>query len=479
MKIMIKYRLFLAMLAATGTVVVCMFLIMQWSIDRGFLRYVNTIEQERLDRLAVELRQTFAKQGNWEPLRNDSVTRSRLIESTFPRDRLEPAEKRAGEEAERGRPPIPGLPPRAVHQFEMRVLLLDAEHRSVFGPAITDERVDLLPIILHGKTVGYLGVLPRKLLTDALQLRFVKQQKLAMGMVAVTMLLVSAGLSFPLANHLVHPVRTLAAATHRLASGRFDTRVEVTSRDELSQLGRDFNSLALALEKNEQARRQWVADISHELRTPLAILRGEIEAVQDGIRHATPEAIGSLHGEVMQLSRVVDDLYQLSLSDVGALSYLKEKLDLADVLIQSLDLFRSEFAAKNISLMVEIQDGAAFPVFADGERLHQLFDNLFENSLKYTDPGGELFVRLECRDDLSTVNLQDSSPGVPEDNLERLFDRLFRVEGSRSRTSGGAGLGLAICKNIVEAHEGTIAALPSPLGGVWIRVELPLTGRQA
>jgi two-component system sensor histidine kinase BaeS len=470
---MIKYRLFLAMLAATGTVVVCMFLIMQWSVDRGFLRYVNTIEQERLERLAGELRQTFSEQGNWEALRNDPIRRSRLIESTFPKDRLEPPEKNSREDAGRDLSTPPGLL-RGPRQFEMRVMLLDVERKPVFGPPISDERLNLTEIRLHGKTVGYLGILPRKHLTDALQLSFVKQQKLAMALIAGAMLLVSVGLAFPLANHLVGPVRTLAAATHRLASGHFDTRVEATSADELGQLARDFNSLALALEKNEQARRRWVADISHELRTPLSILRGEIEAIQDGIRQATPEAIGSLHGEVMQLNRLVNDLYQLSLSDVGALTYRKAEQDLAAVLSQTLDSFRAEFITKNIALRTIIEQGKTIPIFADDERLHQLFENLLGNALKYTDPGGELLVRLECRNRLATVHFQDSAPGVTGDELDRLFERLYRVENSRNRASGGAGLGLAICKNIVEAHEGTIAALPSPRGGVWIKVDLPV-----
>jgi two-component system sensor histidine kinase BaeS len=278
-----------------------------------------------------------------------------------------------------------------------------------------------------------------------------------------------------LARRLVRPIRALASATHRLAAGQFDIRVPVGSSDELGHLARDFNSLAVTLEKNEQARRQWVADISHELRTPLAVLRGEIEALQDGIRQPTPDSVRSLHGEVLRLSRLVDDLYQLSLSDLGALTYRKENLDVAELLTEALTSYRPELAQKEIRLTLELPRRGTAKVFGDPERLHQLFANVLDNALKYTDAGGALAIRLDVGDGQARLDFQDSAPGVPESKLERLFDRLYRVETSRNRAAGGAGLGLAICRNIVEAHAGRITAQPSPLGGVWIRITLPLT----
>lgn len=357
----------------------------------------------------------------------------------------------------------------------MRFFLLDEAKRPLVASAEINDHCQLKEIRHHNRIVGYLGLLPRREFSDERQLRFLKEQRSALALAAVSLLLVAGGLSLPLANRLVRPIRTLTEATGRLASGEFAVRVPVTSADELGQLARDFNSLALTLENNEQARRQWVADISHELRTPLAVLRGEIEALQDGIRKATPEAVTSLHGEVLRLSRLVDDLYQLSMSDIGAVTYRKEELDLSEVLGEALDLFRPEFARKSIALRAELPSGREFPLFADRQRLRQLFTNLLENSLKYTDGGGALEVELERRDGHALVHFRDSQPGVAKGELERLFERLYRVEGSRSRISGGAGLGLAICRNIVMAHEGGIEAFPSPLGGVWIRVDLPLT----
>jgi two-component system sensor histidine kinase BaeS len=172
----------------------------------------------------------------------------------------------------------------------------------------------------------------------------------------------------------------------------------------------------------------------------------------------------------------VDDLYQLSLFDIGALSYRKTELDLRALLADAVASFRAEFDQKGISLDAKLTCNGDCSVFADPGRLHQLFDNLLDNALKYTDPGGELSVRLACQGKLATLEFADSTPGVAPQDLEKLFDRLYRVENSRNRALGGAGLGLAICKNIVEAHEGTIRALPSPKGGILISIELPLTG---
>jgi two-component system sensor histidine kinase BaeS len=228
------------------------------------------------------------------------------------------------------------------------------------------------------------------------------------------------------------------------------------------------------MEHNEEARRRWVADISHELRTPLTFLRSQVEAILDGVRQPTTESVKAVHNEIMRFTRLVDDLYQLSMSDVGAQTYRKDEVAVSEVIQQAVSIFSPDFSAKSIALHCEAIDNVT--VFGDAERLRQLFGNLLDNSLKYTDPGGELRIRV-CKDSGRVmIDFQDSAPGVPETELEKLFERLYRLESSRSRATGGAGLGLAICRNIVEAHEGTILAKPSPLGGVWIRVNLPCYG---
>jgi len=484
MKIGITHRLFLAILAAAALAVVSMFLIMQWSIERGFRRYIDSQEQAQLIRLAERLEEGFANQGSWDFLKTDPLRWQQLIAASFPPQAPGPQDR------ERPGPPWPGSAPGMpggrdagpAHPFmppgfRDRFYLLDAEKRPLIAPAGITDTADLKPLRHHGQVVGHLGLYPHRRVTDEHQKRFLKDQRLALSLMAGVLVLLAGGLSMPLANRLVRPIRALATATRRLSAGQFQTRVPVSSTDELGQLARDFNSLAQTLENNEQARRQWVADISHELRTPLAVLRGEIEAIQDDIRLPTADAISSLHNETLRLGRLVDDLYQLSLYDLGALAYRKTEQDCALILGQAVDSFRPEFASHTITLLYEPPNGEARHLFADGERLRQLFHNLLENSLRYTDPHGTLIVRLEYTDSDALIHFQDSAPGVPSEAMERIFERLYRVETSRSRATGGAGLGLSICRNIVEAHQGRIEAQQSPLGGLWLRVTLPLTGR--
>lgn len=473
MKIGMTYRLFLSILAATGLALLCMVLIMLWSIERGFHQYLSTLDQGRLEVMAVKLEQTYAEHGSWDFLRdNPGFWIGRLL-SSQPDD---VAAERMKEPIRPGEGPPPPGPPRGAHRPFPRLILLDAERKPLFGRPSGDEEVNFRTIVHKGETVGYLGFLPPRHFLNPQQLQFLSRQKLSLGLAAAGMVLVVVIFSLPLANRLVRPIRAMAAATHHIASGKYAIRVPVSSSDELGQLARDFNAMALTLEKNEKERRQWVADISHELRTPLAVLRGEVEALLDGIRAVTPETVRSLHAEVLRLNRLVDDLYQLSLSDLGALAYRKEDLDLSGVLGDTVEHYRTEFARKGVALRAHLPEGDGITVFGDRERLSQLFGNLLDNSLKYTAEGGELVIRLECHDGRAIVDFQDSAPGVPVGELERLFDRLYRLEGAMSEASGGAGLGLAICRNIVEAHDGTISAHPSPLGGVLIRVAMPVAG---
>jgi len=469
MKIGITYRLFFSLLGATCLAILSFFLIMRWSVDREFFQYLGTIDQARLEQIAVELGQNYEVHGNWaflkaDPPRWDSgplMPPERDGVHTALRERRGPANRGASFSPQPLRRPA-------------RLVILDENRAPVFGSNLPGENVNFQPVIARGRTVGYVGLLSPKHFLHPMQMRFLAKQRLALSFAAFGIVLVVMIISLPLARRLVRPIKAMAAATHAIASGRYGTRIPVASSDELGWLARDFNEMAKTLEQHEKERSQWVADISHELRTPVAVLRGEVEALLDGVRTITPERVRSLHAEILRLNRLVDDLYQLSLSDIGALSYRKENIDVVRVLEESLGTYLAEFGRKRIALRAHIPEEAGITVFADRERLTQLFANLFENSLRYTDEGGELSVNVKSEGPFAVLEFQDSKPGVAEQDLHRLFDHLYRVEGSRSRKTGGAGLGLAICKRIVEAHGGTISAHPSPAGGLLIRIALPL-----
>ena len=189
--------------------------------------------------------------------------------------------------------------------------------------------------------------------------------------------------------------------------------------------------------------------------------------------HRSKVALSSLHAEIMRLNRLVDELYQLSLSDVGALTYHKTTTDAVALLEETVDSLAGEFDKVDIEVALDNRLGEAVFLHADPDRLSQLYLNLLSNSLKYTRPGGRLDITASQEPGRLLLDFNDTAPGVPEDALTHLFERFYRVDDSRNRATGGAGLGLAICRNIVEAHQGDIVAKASPLGGLWVRVELP------
>lgn len=481
MKISITHRLFLAIILAAGLAVLSMVLIMQWSVRQGFMRYLNTMEKAGISRLAASLEEGYRPESGWDFVLRDPALLPRLVVASMPGGGLPPPETQTGPPP--GFPPEPGLgggppprpfPPHLAQHFDQRLFLLDANKKVLVSRVEVPAHSAATPLRHQGKIVGYLGLLPGKKLSDPHQERFLREQSSVFAMVTGIVLLLAAGLSLLLSNRLVRPLRTLAAATHQLAVGRFSTRVKVVSADELGQLADNFNTLAMTLEKNEQARQQWVADISHELRTPVAILRGEIEALQDGIRQPDSGSLRSLHGEVLRLTRLVDDLYQLTMSDLGALTYQKENLDIIGLLKETIASHDTKFSDKGITLTSTLPTEKV-EILGDAERLRQLFANLLANSLKYTNAGGELRLGMTCHAHNVIIDFQDSAPGVAGTDMDRLFERLYRVEASRNRATGGAGLGLAICRNIVEAHQGKISAQSSPLGGLWVQIELPRT----
>jgi two-component system sensor histidine kinase BaeS len=213
--------------------------------------------------------------------------------------------------------------------------------------------------------------------------------------------------------------------------------------------------------------------MAHELRTPLAIISGELEAMSDGVRPLDREQLDSVRDEVNQLSALVNDLHSLTLTDSGALAYKMQRVDLGELVQLTVDSFRGQAAGKDLELAYSSPPQGVC-LQGDEQRLRQLLRNLLDNSVRYTDAGGKIIVMLEKDRQQARLTISDSTPGASRDECERLFDRLYRLEGSRNRNSGGSGLGLAICRNIVEAHGGQISAQPGPDGGLLITATLPL-----
>jgi two-component system sensor histidine kinase BaeS len=474
----IRVKLFLAFLLTTLLVVAGMYIFMRWSLDRGFTEFIETRQRERVENLIEGLTDYYDNSGSWEPLAGNKRQWIQLLLRSDNHPHRHPApwlEKALFEPKDRW-PPVwtDTHGKRRFTPLELRVMLLRADKSIIFGRHEALPQLILHPIRHQDQVVGFLGLLPGKPVNQLGELLFIEQQAKAFFWIALLMIVLSAALAMLLAYTLGRPLKRITAAAKELAVGRYNVRLPVESGDELGQLARDFNEMAAALEQSEQARRRWIADISHELRTPLAVLRGELEALQDGIRPLTREAVDSLFGDVMRLNRLTEDLYQLALSDQGALTYRKTLTDPVATLKEDLAALMPEFNTKQLS--VQLIDNTPRPVrlYADPDRLSQLFRNLLKNSINYTDSGGRLEITISKRGNSLLIDLSDSAPGVSEQELTKLFERFYRVESSRNRNHGGAGLGLAICSNIIAAHNGLIKAHPSALGGLAIHIELPV-----
>ena len=494
MKFSIKYKLLLTFFVATVAVVGAMLYLVNWSFERGFLQYVVTGEEQTQSRLISMLVNDYQNHGGWDSLKNDNGRMMGYLYAAY---------SRSSSQARQANPDGDSSPPTNVpntsgantsgsgtvaidnhdhsdprsqgqrRRRPTRLVVLDKNKKLLFGWTRDINQMELQPIKSNGNIIGYLGSIPSRTLTDYFELSFSERQGREFILIALVTIIGATILLIPLSRNLVKPINRLASATRDLASGNYDIRIPESSSDEIGQLSHNFNSLAKTLEQNEDARRQWIADISHELRTPLSIMRGEIESMQDGIRPVNPDRLNALHMEVMNLNRLIGDLYELSLSDIGALSYHKRVVDVNEIIKFSLATLSDEFNEKNIRVSLRVGNKGGCRVLADPDRLQQLFINLLTNSLRYTDEGGELKIKIGQDKDRASIDFQDSEPGVNEEELPMLFERLYRLESSRNRETGGAGLGLSICRNIVEAHEGTISARRSPIGGLWIKIEFP------
>ena len=468
MRIGIGQRIFLGFLLTALLVLGLTTGITRWSFDRGFLNYVNESEAEALRYYAIRLAGAYGDEGGWESVGRD---RDRWLELMSP-----PGTTSTGTSPERTLASHDGTAvsrdPLAVSP---RITVLDAGGNRLFGPPAgeTPQRVE--PVVLDGELVGNLYLNPLDTLASDLDQQFLQQQVRWIYGAAVFALLLAGVLAVAFSRQIVSPISRLSRGTQALANGRFTERLTVRSSDELGTLARNFNVLAETLERNQQAQRQWIADISHELRTPLSVLRGELQAVEDGVRAFDETTRKSLSGEVERLTKLVHDIYQLSVADVGALRYRKEVADVGQVLEDTVDMFEARIRDAGLELETRFTR-TPLEALIDVNRLGQLFTNVLENTVRYTDKGGRVRVACARQGEDIAVSIEDSAPSVPADALPRLFERLYRVESSRDRRTGGAGLGLAICKRIAHALGGSISAAPSTLGGLKLTVQLPAAG---
>ena len=483
MNLKIWHKLALILLTMMTLSVVIGVGLSQRSFKSGFLDYLYQQHQHRLSVLGNQLIANYEENGNWDFIRaNRRLWRFYLRPK--PRS-FHPQRGGSVKEKQQRVYPASGnahpsefsfLRPEKNIGFKRKppkMALLDPDKQLIVGRAGPQENSHYYPLKSNGQIIAYIQSEKFSGITDQLDQMFAAKQSRAFFINTILSLILSVSVALLVSLFFRRRINALTHVAQQLTSGQYHQRVIIKQKDELGQLGEDFNALAETLQKNQQSQQQWIADISHELRTPVAILKGEIEALEEGIRPLNKRAIQSLKQEIERLSKLINDLYQLSISDMGALKYEKQPFVLNDLIDELIEHFEPRFTKQGLSLTLDNSISEQCIFKADRQRLYQLLSNLLENSLRYTNPGGRVLLHCHENDKQITLSVEDSAPGISADKLSNIFDRLFRLENSRSRSHGGAGLGLAIVRQIVLAHQGHVTAAPSELGGLLITCVLP------
>jgi two-component system sensor histidine kinase BaeS len=350
-----------------------------------------------------------------------------------------------------------------------RLSLYDANKQFVVGEP-SDIPVSYRPIMVNDKIVGYLGLKPVLDKDDALSINFFSNQKRYLLLIYGLTFLTSLIAALLLATYFKKPIQRLLNATRELTKGHYQHQVKINRNDELGDLSNEINQLAVILDQHEQSRRQWVADTSHELKTPLAVLQAQIEAMQDGIRKPTPEHFESMLRQVTSLKKLTQDLADLAQAEAQQLTCYLADVNPWDVVQQEVENFKPKFAQADLSISLQ---GEGANLQLDIDRFKQIMVNLLGNSIRYTEAGGEVRVHTEQSATHWSVIVDDSPLGLSDEQLARLGERFYRVDDSRTRSTGGTGLGLALSGKIAQALGGKLSFEHSPLGGLRCKLTFP------
>lgn len=350
-----------------------------------------------------------------------------------------------------------------------RLSLYDAKKQFVVGEP-SDIPVSYRPIMVNNKVVGYLGLKPVLDQDDASSINFFSNQKRYLLLVYGLTFLTSLVAALLLATYFKTPIQRLLQGTRELTKGNFQHQVTVNRNDELGDLSTELNHLAVILDQHETSRRQWVADTSHELKTPLAVLQAQIEAMQDGIRKPTPEHFESMLRQVTSLKKLTQDLADLAQAEAQQLKCYMADVNPWNVVLQEVENFKPKFAQADLSVSVQ---GEGVNLQLDIDRFKQIMVNLLSNSIRYTEAGGEVRVHTEQSATHWSVIVDDSPLGLSDEQLARLGERFYRVDDSRTRSTGGTGLGLALSGKIAQAMGGQLSFDHSPLGGLRCKLTFP------
>lgn len=436
-----------------------------------FREYIDQNKRLRNERIAYVLARSYEREGGWTKTAGTEVGEYCAREGMS--IRLLDANKQTVWQSSAVSPRFPG------------------DSHGVRHPGPVPKQpisTDWIEIVSNGATVGYAEISyvdPESY--TALDYHYWQAMTQGVFSAIIPVILLSLAVSWWLSRLITRPLTDMIALAREMREGRLDVRVQPDrGNDELAQLARSLNHLAEELQKQDKLRKNLTADVAHELRTPLATLKSHLEALIDGVWEPTPEKFQDCHEEVERLIGLVAGLESLSRAESGSLQLNRRREEIAETTRSVLQLMEAPFSQKGVTLRLQAE--GSFCAMIDRDKWKQILLNLLENALKYTDAGGEVTVRIgregqeketngqkgeRIAGDQILITVADTGRGIPPEHLPYIFERFYRVDPSRARSTGGAGIGLAIVKKLVEAHGGTIEAESEPGKGTSFFIRLP------
>lgn len=496
----LRNKLLLSFIAVITLMAVSGYFVLRWSFERGAHAYLVKTDKERLKKIAVSLSEYYELNQSWEAFEGDAEAWGRWIaahdkykfDAELPNVENSPPLEFEGIASDApavstqnpktldDRRPSPvsmaGIDNSAPHSPVMPYFLLDEKAKLLVGSKAKQNTVR--PVFASGfgapKIVGFVGLPPPPAhIENFWREPFAARHSELTLIFIVCTLAISILAAIPLSTLLTRRIYKLHRYVSSLNEGEYEREISLPGNDELAKLGQNLSKLAKTLAESETQRRQLTADISHELRTPVSGLQSYIEAMQDDVLPLTHENLTRLHEQSRRLSKLINDLYQLSIADCNGMSFTMRPCNLGDLAKRIALAHEPTLLKKGLRLNLHLLATHPVLVWADEQRLAQVLTNLLENSGRYTDAPGLVEVSLKVLDGRAQLKVADSAPGVSEELHARLTERLFRVDTSRNRRSGGSGLGLNLCEAILEAHDGKLEFTHSELGGLAVTVDLP------
>jgi signal transduction histidine kinase len=444
-RIPFAYQLIGAFAIATICAIMIVYAFADWSIQERFRTYrarAATLQARPLQRFLTSYYYHF---GSWEGL-------SELLN-----------------------PQLQELPP-----LEQPLVIADAtglvfisSDPRLLGRRLSERELSAgVPIRVRGERVGTLIMAIPAGTFNPLEQAFSQSVRDSILLAGAIALIIALGLGILFVRRLARPLEELRVAAEQISQGRSPPRVHITSSDELGRLGQTFNQMAESLQRSEALRRQLILDIAHELRNPLMVQQSHLELLLDNVVPPTPEQLQTIYEQNLLLGRLVRDLQLLALADAGELQIVRVPTQFREILQRVIAHIHPTLEEKQIALEAQIADDLP-TVSVDPQRIEQVLLNLLDNACRYTPPGGKIVLSAYREDGAVHVSVRDGGPGIAPEDLPHIFERFYRGDKSRARSSGGTGLGLSIAKALIEAHGGRIWAENAPQGGACFHFTVP------